>query len=190
MIKREHYIKDDILYLKCKNCWKYKTVDNFYKTWKNKNNYRPLCKICHWKERTQWNNDHPDIHKKYHDNCKNKNLQKYKEKRKKRNKTKYDLKRKEIIENNNLYRKNKSIELWFSWIYFHKKAQKIAKENNLYPLKCPICWDNQSRIEIHHPFYRSFEDRSKIVFCCSTCHNLIHSWKIKNINIIELNKFY
>lgn len=185
--KRESYSIDNILYLRCKSCWELKPFTEFYKL---KNiYYRPDCKICHGKTRSQRNKDHPEIHKKYHDNWKKKNLQKYKNGRKQSYLKQYQTKGDEIIKTNSEYRKRKNNELGFSWRYFHNKTQEFCRKYDLYPKKCPICWDNKSRIEIHHPFYNKFEDRSKVIFCCSSCHNYIHSWKIKNENYIELLDF-
>lgn len=70
---------------------------------------------------------------------------------------------------------------------FHQKANKYAKKHNLYPKKCPIC-NKFLKIIIHHPFYDKFEDRSKVIFCCSSCHNKIHNNEIQVKNFIDLTK--
>lgn len=184
MLRRENYLIDNILYLRCKSCWELKPSTEFYKQRKA---YKQNCKICRKKKITQRNKDHPEMHRKYYNNRKNKDLQKYKEKRKQTSLKKYQTKRDEIIKKNTEYRKRKNNELGFSWRYFHKKTKEFCRKYDLYPKRCPICWDDKSRIEIHHPFYNKFEDWSKVIFCCSSCHNYIHSGKIKNKNYIELH---
>lgn len=73
---------------------------------------------------------------------------------------------------------------------FHMKAYRYVLKNGLKPSICPIC-KQKNKIQIHHPFYESFEDWSKIILCCSQCHSDIHHHKIscpKPINLLLINK--
>lgn len=56
---------------------------------------------------------------------------------------------------------------------FHVKTKRYVLKNWGYPEICPYCWEKR-KIEIHHPFYRSFDDWKIFTFCCSHCHSKIH----------------
>ena len=73
----------------------------------------------------------------------------------------------------NARNKRKTQELGFNWWYFHKKTIRYVLKNWGYPEVCPYCWEKR-KIEIHHPFYRSFDDWKIFTFCCYICHSKIH----------------
>jgi hypothetical protein len=57
-------------------------------------------------------------------------------------------------------------------------------------LKCPICWSDKN-IQAHHPYYRTFDDRCRVVFCCQSCHHRIHAWWFQcpqPINLLTLDQ--
>mgnify|MGYP003302657126 CR=1 FL=1 len=75
----------------------------------------------------------------------------------------------------------------FNWWYFHKKTHKFVHQNNLLPERCDICW-KYDKIQIHHPWYRSIDDRKYVCFVCPTCHTWIHKWWIPCSKPIDLTK--
>lgn len=52
----------------------------------------------------------------------------------------------------------------------HQRTQKLIKKLWIRPSNCPICWC-EWKIEAHHPDYNN---RNEVVFCCISCHQLIH----------------
>lgn len=93
---------------------------------------------------------------------------------------------KKASKRNSLIQDQLSEKYGFSRRNFHIKAYRLAKKIG-YPIICPICW-NKNKIQIHHPSYNKFEDRSKVIFCCSDCHQKIHQNKIHISNFIDLIK--
>lgn len=86
--------------------------------------------------------------------------------------------------------KKRSKLYWFNRHTFHMKAYRYVLKNWIIPLKCPIC-KKSTNIQIHHPSYNSFDDRSKVVLCCTKCHNDIHNNKIQcpePIDLLLINK--
>ena len=82
--------------------------------------------------------------------------------------------------------KRLSLKYGFNRHTFHMKAIRKAKKIG-YPEICPIC-QQKSKIQIHHPSYKSFEDWNKIIFCCRKCHQKIHNNEIKISSFIYLDK--
>lgn len=93
---------------------------------------------------------------------------------------------KRVNEYNKQQIKQNTEKYWFNRHSFHMKAYRLAKKIG-YPEVCSICW-KKNKIHIHHPFYNSFNDRSKIIFCCCKCHNKIHNNEIQVENFIDLTK--
>lgn len=56
-----------------------------------------------------------------------------------------------------------------------QKSKRLISRLWIRPKTCPICSKNEFRIEAHHPDYNKWNE---IVFCCKSCHLLIHSWRI------------
>ena len=64
----------------------------------------------------------------------------------------------------------------------HKRVERrINKTKTL--KKCPICWKSPTRIVAHHPDY---DKRYEVVFCCLSCHQKIHRWKVKDYKIVNI----
>lgn len=73
---------------------------------------------------------------------------------------------------------------------FHIKAYRLVLKKWLKPSICPIC-KKSKKIQIHHPFYESFKDWSKVILCCIQCHSDIHRNKIQcpePIDLLLINK--
>ena len=103
-------------------------------------------------------------------------------------KNRYEEKKNEILKQHKervMYIEEK---FWFNIWCFHSKTRRFVKQHHLKPNLCSICGcDN--KIEIHHPSYENFDKRSEVVFCCRSCHRLIHYWTIEcppPINLLEL----
>lgn len=76
----------------------------------------------------------------------------------------------------NWYAKHRLVhraEMWY-WA-LHQRTQKLIRKLWIRPKYCPICWWGW-RIEAHHPNYNEW---NKIVFCCVSCHQLIHNCVIE-----------
>ena len=168
---RESKIINNILYLKCSHCLEFKSINNFGKKKSSRFNASSRCYDC-TKQSVQKRRD--------------KNINKVREYGKKSQNKNKNLSK---IHSELHYFLNE--KLWFNRLNFHQKANKYAKKYNLYPIKCPICWDDKKRIQIHHPSYESFDNRKDVIFCCASCHRLIHNNKIKcpkPINLLLINK--
>lgn len=83
------------------------------------------------------------------------------------------------------YRQKQSQKYNFNWSSFHLRAIYYCKSYDLYPDICPICGYHR-KIQLHHPFYREYNDRKLVVFCCSGCHLDIHNKKIECPEPIDL----
>jgi hypothetical protein len=91
---------------------------------------------------------------------------------------------------NKVYRKNNK-GICVEQLHRHpeKRKARIAVYNFIryYKIKrpdiCPICWSIWY-IDAHHPDYTK---RNIIVWCCRSCHSLIHRWDyIWNLKTIDL----
>lgn len=170
----------DVIYKKCSKCWIEKPATNEFFAIKQSWKYwvDSMCKECKKiynktirsiyrmknkdiinDKNREWNRTHKEYHKQY------------KEKRYKDNKqdqlSKWDIRR-----------KNK----WYSKL--HWKTQSFIKKYNLRPKKCSVCWE-ENYIFSHHVNYKYW---NLIVWCCKSCHELIHSWKIQCPEPIDLTK--
>lgn len=74
----------------------------------------------------------------------------------------------------------------FSCRKFYKKTADFIKYHNLRPKICPICWGGW-RIIFHHINYKNEDNREYGLFCCQSCHDKIHKWKIKKLQPIYLS---
>lgn len=189
---REYKYGWDTLYLKCTNCWEWKTIDRFYKKSGRPFGVRTECKECE-KKYVQKNKE--KISNRY-SNWRVKNKEKIREYKRKyavinekkiadHRKEYYNNNREQILQNSREYKEYRTNELWFSRTVFHEKARHYANKYKLKPKECPICW-HCGKIELHHPSYETFDKWSEVVFCCKGCHKKIHSWEIECPNMINL----
>ena len=73
------------------------------------------------------------------------------------------------------------------YISIHNKTAKKVRELWIRPTVCPIC-NKEKRVYTHHPNYDKWNE---VVFCCQSCHWMIHSWAIecpKPINLLDYNE--
>lgn len=196
---REYKYEWDVLYLKCTQCGKRWTVNDYQKCKRRKFWLQPWCKACNRIKRVKfyWENKErlTILNKEY---CKNNREKLSKRTREycRKNRDKVNQRMREYRKNNRdkikeytkWYIKNRSEEIWFSWRWFHNKATLFVKKYWLRPDICPICREKKE-VVIHHPSYHSYEDWSKIVFCCARCHNMIHTWEINCPTPIDLLTF-
>jgi len=166
-VKRYWYKDWNKIFIQCTHCKMIKELcdDNFYK---NKNWYMWYCSYCKDCHKVMRDNS-PSHNQEYNINYYNENKNKLLEYHRNYSKTN---KWKAVHKNSRDMKKH--------WI--RQKTQKFIRENNLRPLVCPICW-KEKLIQAHHIDY---DKRNEIVFCCNNCHSKIHSWIIKEYNIIDL----
>jgi hypothetical protein len=178
---RDYRYEWDVLYLKCSTCGRYLTTDNYNKDRSKMFWFRTNCNDC----RKVWRMSYYKINRD--------KIIEFWKKWAKNNKVKADWYKKKYRENNRekvaICQKNNrerhKKELWFSWDFFHNKANEYVKKHDLRPETCPICWSSKN-IVMHHPSCKAFNDRKFIVFCCQSCHKLIHSWEIECPDAINL----
>lgn len=154
-------IENNILF-KCCICWKYLPKEDFFKQSKDKYWITSSCKQCHILRNKYYRRWHKD----------EKNLERLK---------KYIIKRNQDHLN----------KYWYDRKDFHARSTYFVKKLNILPNVCPICWKDDSKVEIHHPCYETFDNRKDVVFCCSSCHRLIHNNKIQcpePIDLLLINK--
>ncbi len=162
--KKDLKIIDWATYFKCSKCWKYKTAEYFHKDSRSKYNVQSKCIEC----RQKYVEDNKDSiaasrHKKYLEN------------------------KDKVISKTSNYRKKMSEKIWFWRERFHQNSRWYIKDAWIKFDKCFYCWKTGS-ITIHHPSYKNRWDWKYIVPVCRKCHRLIHNWKIKcpePINLIE-----
>ena len=156
---REYKYNWDVLYLKCSKCWKWGELKDFpVRAWAEFW-VRWQCKECRKKMARL-------SHQKWYENN---------EERAKESFRKYHKENKDKINYSVDNRTSKhSIDMGFAWYSFHSKAKYFVRKHNLRPTTCPICWLEKD-VVIHHPSYETFDKWSEIVFCCKSCHSLIHS---------------
>ena len=82
--------------------------------------------------------------------------------------------------------KKRKSEKWYSPV--HLKVNYVKKKLWLKPTCCSLCW-YKWYIVSHHPDYNK---PYNVVFCCQSCHKLIHSGEISvpNEKIISLEDLY
>ena len=107
----------------------------------------------------------------------------YREKNKERireyNRNNWDrnkLKRKERFRNNKdeIQKKVRERKSRMGYEGIHRMVSWLVKKLWIRPSVCPICW-YKWQIIAHHPDYKK---EYEVVFCCQSCHQLIHRWEI------------
>ena len=181
---RINYVLDWIQYVQCTKCMEVKSIDMFCKAkrwlfWK-----KETCKDCDKKYREEHREHIINYLRNYYNNDKENQQKKHAEYReKKRAKIKewerqyYNLHR----EDARARVKRRNEETWYEPI--RQKSKRLISKLWIRPNVCPLCWNEKFRIEAHHPDYNKWNE---IVFCCKSCHLLIHSWKIKCPETIDL----
>ena len=186
MKKREYKYEWDVLYVKCNVCGVRKNSNEFGVNRTKKFWIQSECKECHRLHRNE-----------YHCNCREKENERcriyYKSNRDKLislNKERYILNIDKAKDYGREYRRSRSKNLWFNRDIFHHKAKYFINDNWIHYDVCTICWC-EGKIEMHHPSYNSFDDWSRVVFCCRSCHKLIHSGILEcpePIDLLNLTK--
>ncbi len=181
---RINYVLDWIQYVQCTKCMEVKSIDMFCKAkrwlfWK-----KERCKDCDKKYREEhrehiinylrnyYNNDKENLQKK-HAEYREKNRSKIKELERQY----YNLHKEET----KIRIRRRNDETWYEPV--RQKSKRLIAKLWIRPSSCPLCWYKKFRIEAHHPDYNK---RNEIVFCCKSCHQLIHSWKIRCPQTIDL----
>ena len=77
-------------------------------------------------------------------------------------------------------RKRHIEEMWYAMV--HKRTNDLINKLWVRPSICPICW-KEAIIVSHHPDYSKYNE---IVWCCNSCHQYIHKWKITEFEIVDL----
>ena len=176
MKKRDYKYIDGELYLKCTCCSLWKSSWDYHKLRDGLFWFRAECKDCVRNRcKARYNSKRDEISAQ--------NKQYYWDNKEKINEHKREYYKTTYKRTN--YSSSLTEKLWFNRQTFHERARSYARKHWLFPSTCTICgWDE--KIEIHHPSYNSFDEWSKVVFCCHSCHKRIHSWNIKNPQPINL----
>ena len=176
-VRHETINKDGKLYMLCRWCWEVKELSSEFR-WKDSGSktwYVYRCKEC-------MRPIQRELNKKsyYKDIDRTKRLQKlYREK----NREKIRLQRRKRYEKENIKRRERMHDIVkknvahvkeMGYWPIHRMTCYRIKKLWIRPSKCPICW-YEWRIVAHHPDYNH---RYEIIFCCGSCHTLIHQWKI------------
>lgn len=165
----ENYEKEWKKFLKCKECWTFKELNdvNRYKhpDWFMWVLWR--CKDCIKK----WRKSEHEI-----------SMARIRD----RDRYKNNPKRRSYV--HRLSRERTKIHMLENkcWIKNHERTNRYIRKLWIRPQICPLCW-YEWRIVAHHP---DINERNKIVFCCQPCHDKIHRWKIEcptPINLLNLN---
>ena len=172
----------------CKQCLEEKPLTSVYwhkNPW-TKDWYCWKCKICRSKNNVEYRKTHKDVRQKWVNNNRE-HLQKYQKEYKILNQDTLKIKRKKYYQsvkdtmikkyrNENVdsireKAKKRMEEKWYNKL--HHDTDRYIDKNNLRPDKCNICWD-WWKIAAHHP---NNDTWNKVVFCCYSCHQLIHAHK-------------
>ena len=160
-----NYEKNWKRFLKCKECWKIKEV-NDENRYKHKEWFLGVlwrCKECIKKWRRS---------------------EKERIMARKRDRDRYynNPERRMYIFKSDIERRERK---WYR--YIHQKASRWIRKLNIRPEKCPFC-RRKARIVAHHYDYSK---PLSIVFCCDICHSKIHHNIIKDISkhIVDLDSF-
>lgn len=186
IMKRKNYVLDWVKYVECTTCREMKSIDDFTKAKRWLFGKRAVCKECE-KEYREWRREeNKEYLKNYYHTNREEMLNKHAEYREK-NRDRIREREKEYYHRNSEKIKQKRKE-WTVWInLFNKtarqKSKKLISKLWIRPNACPICWKDEFSIEAHHPDYNKWNE---IVFCCKSCHLLIHSWRIKCPQTIDL----
>lgn len=206
MKQRETKIVNWVTYIKCNKCWEFKEASTDFFS-KNHLWFMWLqwdCKICVRIRQREYDKNNKDKlkvnRKRFYDRHKDDVLKKSKEWRD-NNKQHFLEKCREYRDNNKEFYKdymeeyrnehkdelrekrvNRDLEKWY--ISIHNKTNNLIRKLKIKPNICPIC-NKEKRVYSHHPNYDKWNE---VVFCCQSCHWMIHSWAIKcpkPINLLE-----
>ena len=185
-VSREYKYEWNELYLKCTKCWKWLTTNSFYKSSSKKFWVQTDCKECHRLNRRQYH-----IRNRGEDNLRSREYYKTNKLRIDELNKKYRLMNRDkiclLLKN---YRESRSNDVWFNWNTFHNREKRYVNKFWISKGSCSICWNNKN-IVMHHPSYESYDDWSRVVFCCRSCHKLIHSGTLEcpePIDLLNLTK--
>lgn len=80
--------------------------------------------------------------------------------------------------------KNKERERKKGYLDAHFKTQNVIRRKWIRPKCCSLCWCGWLIIS-HHPNY---EEWNRVVFCCNSCHRLIHMGllKVQEENVVTI----
>lgn len=186
-MKRKNYVLGWVQYVECTTCREMKSIDDFTKAKRWLFGKRAICKECEKEYRLWKREENKEYLKNYYHTNREEMLNKHAEYREKN--------RDKIREREKKYYHNNKDSIMKKWNEFYnisenavnkkarQKSKQLIKKMWIKPDKCPICWNNEFRIEAHHPDYNKWNE---IVFCCKSCHLLIHSWRIKCPKTIDL----
>lgn len=180
-MNRETRYEWDTFCIKCTMCWEWLTIDNYHKDKSKKFWIRNECKNCRHKKSSEYYHlNKSEIIKKVN-NWRDENKERvdgYKKKYR-------DTHRDRVSKCQKLNRDGHTNELWFNRDTFHQRTIQFIRKNNLRPSECPICWSSKNIVS-HHPSYDSYDKWSSVVFCCQSCHKLIHKWEIECPPTVDL----
>ena len=176
---REHTIikRGGKKYLACNECWEVKelTSDFWVKDNKSKHWFVYKCKEClrkrHKIAQHKYNMSHKEEKHLYNITYNKEHREEIREKRRigrEKEKEKRKLRMKEVSKKTHAHNK------LMGYSPTHQRVSRIIKKLWIRPKSCSICWF-EWLVVAHHPDYSKWNE---IVFCCNSCHRLIHSWEI------------
>lgn len=183
----------------CKQCWEEKPITSEYwhRSPESKDWYCNKCRVCRNKNNVEYSKTHKELRDKrvnshkehlreYQKNYREVNRDILREKGKEYYLSVKDWILKKYLTDNaeiiSRKAKERREKMWYSKL--HHSTNNYIDKNKLRPSKCSICW-GWGKIVAHHPSNNIWNE---IVFCCYSCHKLIHNWKIecpKPINLLS-----
>ena len=180
----------------CKQCLKEKPLTSeYWHKWLWSWWYCNKCKVCRNKNNVEYSKSHKDVRQKridsnkehlreYHRNYKENNRDELKRKNREYYLSVKDTLIKKYLTDNyeRISRKSKERReiKWYSKL--HHDTDNYINKNHIRPAVCSICWGSW-KIIAHHP---SNDIRNEVVFCCYSCHQLIHINKLECPEPIDL----
>ena len=176
---REHKIIEEWgrFYLACNECWNLKELIDKFWVRDNKSKYWFVykCKDCLHKRANiaahKYYLSHKDKTHEYNIKYNREHRDEIRDKRRE-NREQENIKRKKKMKEISVKQTKHAKDMGYWWI--HDKTCRVIKKLWIRPKECPIC--NYKWLVIsHHPDYNKWNE---IVFCCNSCHKLIHNWEI------------
>ena len=178
-VRHEIINKDGKLYMLCRWCWEVKELTseywNKYKNSKTWFIYR--CKECMKPINKEANRKayYKDVEKTRNRAKIYRELNKEKIRDKRRlNREKENIKRRERMAEISAKSNAHNKEMWY--VNIQRRTRYLINKLGIRPKQCTICWYKTDKVVAHHIDYsKPYE----IVFCCSSCHRLIHLWELQ-----------
>ena len=173
--------KDSKKFLKCRWCWTIKELTDKYRI-RDKNSklwYVYRCKECTYKKAKEAQHKYYISHREetheYNLKYNSEHRDEIREKRRGNHEKENEARRLYRSQHREEVNEKKRIQMhtkWYGWI--HQRTARLVKQLWIRPESCVICWHTWTVVS-HHPDYtKPYE----VIFCCPSCHVLIHKWEL------------